>query len=262
MSMSVASTQRSRRNHYRLVGLLAGAVILLALFVALPITPTATPEEPADNCRATAAAAHGWGSPDRSDDFNDPSSLAGWSLYKGAGLLGNGRLTPEAVSVDGGNLTITGDAAGNTEGMAWWPGQLFGRWEVCVKSPPAAPAYHSVSLLWPDAEDWPVGGEIDFMEISDPTRQNIDAYMHFGADDQREGGNVNIDATQWHAWAVEWTPDHVATYVDGALWWSTSDAANIPRRAMHLCMQLDDFGGDTSQGGQQVVDWVRQYPAP
>jgi hypothetical protein len=25
-------------------------------------------------------------------------------------------------------------------------------------------------------------------------------------------------------------------------------------------MQLDDFGGDISQGGQQIVDWARQYP--
>jgi hypothetical protein len=25
-------------------------------------------------------------------------------------------------------------------------------------------------------------------------------------------------------------------------------------------MQLDNFGGDISQGGQQMVDWARQYP--
>ena len=29
---------------------------------------------------------------------------------------------------------------------------------------------------------------------------------------------------------------------------------------MALCMQLDNFGGDISQGGQQIVDWARQYP--
>jgi licheninase len=34
----------------------------------------------ADNCPATAAAAHGWGPPNLSDDFDDPSSLAGWNL--------------------------------------------------------------------------------------------------------------------------------------------------------------------------------------
>jgi licheninase len=258
--MSAAPTKPSGHKHYRVLGLVAGVVILLGLVVALPIAPIATPEV-ADNCRTTAAAAHDWGAPSRVDDFDDPSSLAAWSLYKGPGLFGNGLLTPAAVSVAGGALTITGDSAGHTEGMAWWPGQAFGRWEACVKSPPAAAGYHSVLLLWPDAEDWPVGGEIDFMEISDPTRQNVGAYMHYGADDRREGGNVIIDATQWHAWAVEWTPDRVATYVDGALWWSTSNTANIPHRAMHLCMQLDDFGGDISQGGQQVVDWVRQYPA-
>jgi hypothetical protein len=208
-----------------------------------------------DNCPATAAAAYQWGAPNKSDDFDNPSSLAGWNLYDGPGHAGNGRRTPSAISVDDGVLTITGDSRGNSEGMSWSPGQTFGRWEVCVKSPAASPNYHSVQLLWPDRRG---GGEVDFMEIADPTRQSVDAFVHYG--DRQEAGHIRIDATQWHSWAVEWSPQRIAMFVDGAQWWDTTNAAHIPTGLMRMCMQLDNFGGDVSQGGQQIVDWARQYP--
>jgi hypothetical protein len=224
---------------------------------------TATPEQPppATNCATTAAVTHGWGAPNRSNDFTDPA-LAGWRLYNGPGHAGNGRRTPTAASVAAGVMTITGDARGNSEGMAWAPGQTYGRWEACVRSSPAAAGYHSVLLLWPDAEDWPSGGEIDFMEITDPRRQAVGAALHYGATDEQENSTVEIDATTWHSWAVEWTHDDVTFYVDWSPWWQVANPAIIPHRAMQLCIQLDDLGGDLSQGGQLMVDWVRQYPVP
>jgi len=126
-------------------------------------------------------------------------------------------------------------------------------------SPPGAKAYHAVLLLWPDANDTPAGGEVDFMEITDPARQSSEFWLHYGPDDNRESSNIQIDATQWHSWAVEWTPWHIAAYVDGRMWWVTTNVAHFPPRRMHLCMQLDNFGGDTSEGGRMMVDWVRQY---
>lgn len=211
------------------------------------------------NCPATAAAAHQWGAPSKSDDFDGPSSLGGWDLYDGPGHAGNGRRTPAAVTVANGLLTITGDSHGNSEGMSWGPGQAYGRWEVCVRSTVASPNYHSVLLLWPDS---PGGGdEVDFMEIADPTRQNVDAFVHYGSGQhEKEAGSIQIDATQWHSWAVEWSPQRIATFVDGTQWWETSNAAHIPDGLMRLCMQLDNFGGDVSEGGRQIVDWAREYP--
>jgi beta-glucanase (GH16 family) len=159
-------------------------------------------------------------------------------------------------------MTITGDAGGNSGGLALDGGQLHGRWEVCVKSPPGAATYHPVLLLRPDGEDWPIGGEIDFMETTDPNRQYVEAWLHYGADDHREGDIVAFDATQWHSWAVEWTSDRIVAYVDGAPWWSTTNTDHFPPRSMHLCVQLDNFGGDTRRGAQMMVDWVRQFSAP
>lgn len=242
----------------------------LGLLFLLPMSP-ANPVASADSadtdgkCGTTAASTFGWGQPNRSDDFISPSSLDGWKIYDTVGHVGNGRRTPEAISVADDLLTITGDSQGDSGGMAWMPGQLYGRWEICMKSPPGSPNYHSVVLLWPDSENWPADGEIDFMEILEPTRQVVTAsVLHVRPGDPATKANPNdhrkiaIDATQWRSWGVEWTPDHIRGYVDGAQWFEV--VRNIPKMPMHLAIQLDNFGGDVSKGGQQIVDWVRQYP--
>jgi len=241
----------------RTESVLTAAIAVAVALASIATTPTAWAGDGA--CATTAAARYGWGPPDRADEFDDPA-LPGWRVYDSKGHAGNGRRTPAAVSVAGGQLSITSDPWGNSGGMAWNPGQLYGRWEVCIQSAPAATAYHSVLLLWPDAEDWPVGGEIDFMEIWDPARQVIEYNLHYGPDNRWEHAEIPIDATAWHSWAVEWTPEHITAYVDGNPWWTSTDPMTFPPRPMHLCIQLDNFGGDTSSGGRQTVDWVRRYP--
>ena len=202
----------------------------------------------------------GWGTPNHVEDFD--GSLKAWGLYDGVGHGGKGRRTPDAVTVKDGVLTITGDAEGNTDGMAWNTSQKYGRWEGRVKAPVSDPSYHAVMLLWPDAENWPVGGEVDFMEMSDHTRQSTETFLHYGKDNSQLQGKVNVDATQWHNWAVEWTPTHLTTFLDGKQWWTTSKTAALPPGPMHLTLQLDWFpkSGASVQKSQMDVDWVRQYP--
>jgi hypothetical protein len=166
------------------------------------------------------------------------------------------------MSVNGGVLTITGDANGTTGGMAWKLGRSqYGRWEARVKSPVADPSYNAVVLLWPDAENWPTGGEVDFMEISDETRQEVDFFLHYSAENRQLHGSKQIDATQWHNWAVEWSPAKITGYVDGIEWFSTTEASALPPGSMHLTLQLDWFpkGGSVQQSTMDV-DWVRYYP--
>ena len=64
--------------------------------------------------------------------------------------------------------------------MAWGGGQRYGRWEARVRRPRATRRTTPLLLLWPDAENFPVGGEIDFMEMSDHTRQKTDFFLHYG----------------------------------------------------------------------------------
>jgi hypothetical protein len=229
------------------------------------VTATAAPADACDpglpaGYATSAAAMLGWGAPNHTEDFD--GALKAWGLYDGAGHGGKGKRTPDAVTVKDGIMTITGDAAGNTDGMAWNSGQKYGRWEGRVKAPVSDPSYHAVMLLWPDAENWPVGGEVDFMEMSDHTRQSTDMFLHYGKDNSQLQGNVKVDATQWHNWAVEWTPTHITTFLDGKQWWTTSKTAALPPGPMHLTLQLDWFprSGASVQKSQMDVDWVRQYP--
>ena len=228
-------------------------------------TDPCNPDEPAGYA-TSAAAKFGWGNPNRVDDFSGGLDRS-WGVYNGPGHGGKGRRTPDAVSVENGVLTITGDPQGNTAGMAWGDGQKYGRWEGRVKAPVGDRSYNALLLLWPDAENWPVGGEVDFMEMSDHTRQTTDMFLHYGSSNSQLHGEVTIDATEWHNWAVEWTPDHITAFVDGKQWFHTDKKEALPPGPMHLCIQLDWFpkSGAAVQTSHMYVDWVRQYsldPAP
>jgi Glycosyl hydrolases family 16 len=243
--------------------LVTGCAVALAVLPASAPAPE-QPEPPRRSAghETSAATLHGWGEPNRVDEFDGP--LGGsWNVYDGPGHAGNGRRTTDAITIEDGVLTITGDAEGNTAGMAWEPGQKYGRWEGRVRAPASDESYNALLLLWPDAEDFPEGGEIDFMEMLDPTRQTTNIFLHYGEDNDQVVGEVQIDGTQWHNWAVEWAPTHVAAYVDGKEWWRTEDVDILPPRAMHLCVQLDWFPEDGEgdvQESQMHVDWVKQYP--
>ena len=158
-----------------------------------------------------------------------------------------------------GVLTITGDPSGTTAGMSWGDGRRYGRWEARVRAPAGDPSYNALVLLWPDAENWPEGGEIDFMEIGDPARQEVDVFLHYGEDNEQKHGRVKTDATRWHNWAVEWTPTSITTFLDGRRWYVTTDHAVQPPGPMHLCIQLDWFpsGSGTVQESTMEVGWVR-----
>lgn len=213
---------------------------------------------PAD-ADATAAERHGWGTTSRQDDFS--GGLDQWSVYTGPGHAGKGQRSPSAVAVKDGALTITGDQSGTSGGLALTPGQRYGRWEARVRTPAADPSYNAVMLLWPDADNFPVGGEIDFMEMTDPARQAAGMFVHHGADNKQVSGEMTIDATQWHTWAVEWTPEAIVGYVDGKEWFRNTDPTTFPPGPMHLCIQLDWFptGTASPKPSTMEVDWVRQY---
>ncbi|WP_224390410.1 family 16 glycosylhydrolase [Pseudonocardia sp. ICBG1293] len=216
---------------------------------------------PDGQCTTTAASRYGWGAPAQEDQFEGTAVSDGWTMYDGPGHGGNGRRTPDAISVADGQLTITGSENGDAGGMAWTGSQQFGRWEGCVRSPaPAASSLHTLLLLWPSAENWPVGGEVDFMEISDGARQKVEGFLHYGEDNSQTHGSVEVDASQWHAFAVEWTPEQITYLVDGEPWFTDSDPSHNPPGPMHLTIQLDYFGGDASGGAEMNVDWVRQWP--
>lgn len=224
-------------------------------------TATATVELDAATA-TTAAGRYGWGTP-RETRFTGPSALGGWSVYNSVGHNGWGRRTPRAISFVDGVMVITGDAAGNTGGLTWGGGQKYGAWEVRMRVPAGAVDYHAVALLWPDAENWPVGGEVDFVEVvADATRQNVSHFLHYSALNRTESGVTKVDATEWHNYAVSWTPTAITIYVDGVPVWKTTDTSHFPPGPMHLALQLDaseKHPPNLSGGAQMAVAWARQY---
>ena len=126
-----------------------------------------------------------------------------------------------------------------------------------------------MAILWPDSENFPEDGEIDFMEIPTGDRTAAHLTVHWGEDDHQDGASVASDFTQWHTFAVEWTPEHVVGYVDGEQVYRTDDADANPPGPMHLAIQQDigPYGDDwipapdatTPPTCTLEVDWVRIY---
>jgi beta-glucanase (GH16 family) len=213
----------------------------------------------------TAAAKFGWGDPDHIDQFDQvPSSATGWNVYDGPGHNGNGLRTPTAVSATGGIMSIIGDAAGNSGGMGWGAGgSLRGRWEVAMKTAAGSTNYHPVMLLWPldgggGVTSGGTGGEIDFCEIFRADRSQANFFLHPGDGTQIQN-SINVDCTQWHAWALEWTETAMTGFCDGVPWFTNTNPTKFPRGPMGLCLQLDDFGGDISAGGRMDFAWVKRW---
>ncbi|MGE3414172.1 MAG: family 16 glycosylhydrolase [Dehalococcoidia bacterium] len=208
-----------------------------------------------------------WGSPYASEEFDGPLDPSRWQIYDGAGTDGVGQRRPETIEVRDGLLTITGieDVGG---GMAYWglPPTTYGRVEVRAKTDPGS-GWCSVLLLWPDSQLLS-DGEIDFSEIIDPDRQETHLTTHNAAEKRMSTKGVPGDFTQWHDFAVEWAPHGVTYFIDGQVVHETRDPTLIPRRPMHLAIQLDPgpLPGWTPPRDENTpdnvtfsVDWVRFY---
>jgi beta-glucanase (GH16 family) len=202
------------------------------------------------------------------DEFDGTALNTGsWDPYSGETTGGVGQHDPGNLSVTDGTLKVTSHGY-SSAGMAWSDGQKYGRWEVRARAQRGT-GYGAVILLWPDAEDWPEGGEINFMEIPNGQRNESHFVLHYGEDNSQVGTTTPGDFTQWHNYAVEWAPDHVAGFIDGQEIFRSSDPNAIPPRPMHLAIQQDigPYGKDwippldhtTPDRVQLEVDWVRIY---
>ena len=155
-------------------------------------------------------------------------------------------------------MTSTPD--GTAGGMAWKKGSLYGRWETRARYTAGTSAYHLVLLLWPDKEDWPVGGEIDYSEVGNGKRQILDFFLHDRKDNQQEHASTALDMIKWHNYAVEWTKGRVVGYIDGREFFRTRKQAAVPPRSMYATIQVDWLPEDgPREPGKMEVDWIRQY---
>jgi Glycosyl hydrolases family 16 len=220
--------------------------------------PTTTPPAgPGDGTQA--AALYGWGPVVDGDEFATLNT-AKWGLYNSPGHDGKGLRRPSQISVTNGVLTIAGTANGTTGGMSMSPGRKYGRWETRMQVPKGDYRYHPVALLWPDAENWPVGGEVDYAETT-AAASDVDFFLHFSAQNRTRNASKVLDLTQWHNYAVEWTPTGIRGYIDGVQFFADTNPTELPPGPMHQTLQLDWFpnGSTPTTPSQMNVAWVRVY---
>jgi Glycosyl hydrolases family 16 len=203
----------------------------------------------------------GWGTRIDGDEFEGTKlDTTKWSAYDGPGNGGDGLRRPSQIKVAGGMLTMNGTSNGTTGGMSYDPGRLYGRWETRMQAPKGDVRYHPVLILWPIAEDWPTGGEVDYAETTCAST-SVDFYLHYGSSNSQTDGSKNLDITQWHNYAVEWTSTGMRGYVDGALMFTDTNKSHLPPRKMQETIQLDWFpsGSSPAKPSSMNVAWTRYY---
>jgi beta-glucanase (GH16 family) len=244
--------------------------VLVASVAAIigPVTARAAVDPaPAVEPPASADAAASWQLV-QSDDFNGSAlDTSKWSVYGPwiPGHAGNGIRDGRAITVANGLLTITARMINGTlvsGGMSNRLDQKYGKFEFRVRTD-ADPtqATSGVVLTWPQSGRWPIDGENDIYETgTDPDRKPVASYIHYGSTNQQYWfHHSGVDGTQWHTFAMEWTPSSIKILRDGAVVWTVTNTTAIPDVAHHLSIQLDAFKSSMSGSVRLQVDWVKIY---
>ena len=148
-----------------------------------------------------------------------------------------------------------------------WNGQLYGRYEVRAKFDPGQGISGAI-LLWPTDDEG--GAEVDLIETrnADRTLNNISVHGKGAFFSNLESTEFRYDATQWHTYAVDWSPDQLVFYLDGQEIHRTAN--RVPDETMSLgILGYVNSERDTWQGGPPDasspgfnsihIDWVRTY---
>ncbi len=214
--------------------------------------PPASPNQPADNKLVF------------SDDFGGSAlNTSWWSVYDTTSTSTPTSRVPSLLSVSGGALHVS--TSGNSgSGLCLCQAGVksttpYGRWDVRARM--SADTTHGFAImLWPNAENWPVGGEIDLAEAPTASRSQIQFTDHYSSSNQQYKFFQNGDFTAWHTFSVEWTHSYIKYWIDGVLMTTITTAGMIPTGAMHLALQAGpDTDSPAATSAVMDVDWVRVY---
>lgn len=199
----------------------------------------------------------------------------------------------ENVSIEDSCLVLTAKRE-SYGGKNWTSGSIsgqtiqaftYGRFEAKIKFPNVVGAFGAFwmvgSNFWKEYVDgdrpinhgviWPRCGEIDIDETipGDATVAKATMWTYTGGS-MGTGISGNITSSDWHVYAVEWTSEYVAAFVDGVEYtrWTFSNYDASAVQAYHLPfymilnLAVGAAGGAPSDSTTQMkmyVDWVRVY---
>lgn len=170
-----------------------------------------------------------------------------------------------------------------TQGKQSWQ---YGRFEIMAKLPEGQGMWPAIWMM-PEDEPfygtWPVGGEIDIMELLGHEPHKVHQNIHYGEPHGDAPNSYTLRegtfADDFHEFALEWEPGEIRWYIDDELVhtandWFSKHPSNADQFAypapfdqpFHLILNISVGGGwpgnpdDTTPLPQQMlVDYVRVY---
>ena len=240
------------------------AAVLIAAATLLSVT-TATAQAQAPAAGGTTAAHSArvrYQKLVRSIQFNHPLSRQ-WGVYDSAWSGDPYSRVPSLVTVSGGVLHVKTTYRSGS-GLCLCvdggnPAKPYGRWVIRARATRNSDHGFAI-MLWPVAEDWPRGGEIDIAEFPTADRKHVAFTVHYGTANLQIARNFTGDFAKWHNYAVVWTPTFIQYRIDGRVLTTVTDRAAIPSRPMHLALQGGTTVANPSHTSSTLdVAWVRSY---
>ena len=191
---------------------------------------------------------------------------------------GNLIIQPAKVVDDNGNVTYY---SGRVNSYGHFVCQ-YGRIEARIKTPEGVGFLPAFWML-PITGQWPVGGEIDIMEIVGGMENKTHGTIHYGNPHDENQGSYTADfdfSADYHIYAVDWEPGKITFLVDGepfyetSYWYSsplTGYVADYPapfNKPFYIIFNVavgGNWPGDPTEDtpfderAQMRVDWVRVY---
>ncbi|MBS3783090.1 MAG: glycoside hydrolase family 16 protein [Anaerolineae bacterium] len=265
---------------------------------ATPIPPTSTPAPP------TATPSADWDLV-WVDEFDAPDGASPdperWSFNTGGGGWGNGERQyytdrPENAVIDDGVLYICArdDEQEPYRGYRYTSARLvtkrkgdwtYGRFEVRARLPEGQGIWPAIWMLPSHMAygGWPMGGEIDIMEMLGQNPIRVYGTLHYGNPHTHTGHYYVLRtgetfADDFHVFALEWEPGEIRWYVDGyhyqtqTEWFTSKLDTEYPApfdRPFHLLLNVAVGGqwpgnpDETTEFPQcMAIDYVRVYQSP
>lgn len=181
-----------------------------------------------------AAAAATWGN-SYADGLKDTSKNGTYEPTKvvsiGHGVMNLHLHTQDGIHMVAAAVPTIPGAHGSDGGL------LYGRYVFRLRADPVA-GYKVAMLLWPDSENWPSDGEVDFPEadLNGPIYGWVHHQNGRSAVDQI-GFSTNATYGEWHTAAITWLPSGISFQLDGKV--IGTAFTRIPNTPMHLIIQAE-----------------------
>lgn len=212
-----------------------------------------------------------------------------WTYDTGAGGWGNNEsqhytTRPENVIVENGMLKITArkeayEGASYTSARLKTQGKFaftYGKVEVRAKLPEGGGTWPAIWMLGSNISSvgWPASGEIDIMEHVGNNPGKIISAIHtpssHGNTQNKAVTTVEDPASEFHVYAMEWTPEKLEFSIDGDIHYTynpaTKNSSTWPFDADQFIILNIAVGGTLGgkidpdfNSGTMVVDYVRVY---